>query len=300
MFAFSVTPAAPSEFMAALQLLLGEHCEPQRGHDALTSGDLDPARVFVARDAAGRLCGAALVQAMPGALGVAWPPRGESPAIEDALTAAACTWLRNQGVKVCQAFAASAEVADLAPLKRHGFRHITQLVFMRGGVDQNWKRPEQDLRPLSYHPDRRDRFLAVLLATHEGTRDCPELNGNRTPEELVAGFGSPHRTADWNCFVDSSGEMVGVALLEASPGDVLGITYLGVVPSARGRGIGGQIVWHVLREASRDNFAVVELSVDARNEPALRLYDRHGFTETDRREVWLAHFPGERRGVSPT
>ena len=34
-------------------------------------------------------------------------------------------------------------------------------------------------------------FRSALLATHEGTRDCPELNGGRTPDELLAGFGDP-------------------------------------------------------------------------------------------------------------
>jgi mycothiol synthase len=35
---------------------------------------------------------------------------------------------------------------------------------------------------------------------------------------------------------------------------------------------------------------LLTVSVDARNEPAMKLYARHGFTEYDRREVWLACF----------
>src|SRR6476659_7072412 len=96
---FCVSPAAPHELMPALRLLLGDRADPhgdrraERCRDALTSDELEPVGVFVARDAPGRIRGAAMVQAMPGALGVAWPPRAESREIEDALTAAACDWL---------------------------------------------------------------------------------------------------------------------------------------------------------------------------------------------------------------
>ena len=35
----------------------------------------------------------------------------------------------------------------------------------------------------------------------------------------------------------------------------------------------------------------VTLSVDARNDPALRLYHRHGFRMLDRKDVYLALWP---------
>src|SRR5688500_3095543 len=106
---FEVSRAAPHELLPACRLLFAEgraeHSRDRILSAAHTSG------VFVARDANGRLHAAALVQALPGALGVAWPPRGDSRAAVDAATAAACEWLRGRGVKVCQAFAAASEVA---------------------------------------------------------------------------------------------------------------------------------------------------------------------------------------------
>jgi len=291
----SVSVAAPHELMPALRLLFGDRSDrdrrAERCRDALTSGDHDPAGVFVARDASGRLCGAAMVQAMPGALGVAWPPRGESPEIEDALAATACDWVRAGGVKVCQVFTSGDETADMAPLERAGFRHVTQLVVMRRVVGSAARRdPRPPITFVSESPPFRDEFRNALLATHEGTLDCPELNGSRTPEELLAGFAQPG--AQYAAFDPAASEApIGVVMLTCGeePGTVE-LAYLGVVPAARGRGHGGSLLAFVLAEAGRLRAAVLTLSVDARNEPALRLYRRHGFAETDRREVWLADF----------
>src|SRR5690349_16226883 len=108
---FTVSPAAAHELLPACRLLFtegrAEHSRDRILSDAHTSG------LFVARDASGRLRAAALVQALPGALGVAWPPRGDSVEAIDAATTAACEWLRSRGVKVCQAFAETGEVADM-------------------------------------------------------------------------------------------------------------------------------------------------------------------------------------------
>jgi ribosomal protein S18 acetylase RimI-like enzyme len=42
--------------------------------------------------------------------------------------------------------------------------------------------------------------------------------------------------------------------------------------------------------AAQEGAKVLGLSVDARNEPAIRLYSRSGFIETGRREVYLRHW----------
>lgn len=279
--------------MPALRVLFGPH-DPERERRAercraaLSSGGHDPGGLSVTRDAAGKVCGAVLAQAMPGALGVVWPPHADTPAEENALARAACDWLRGRGVKVCQAFATAADVPDMGPLERNGFRHVTQLVFMRRELD-----PPPDVRGEwvegQFYRDRvRDLFAEVLLATHAGTLDCPELNGGRTDAELAAGFELPDRMSMRYFLAELDGRPAGVVFTEpAADRTSLDLTYLGVVPSARGRGYGGRLLRWVLCDASR-SFPAVTLSVDARNEPALRLYRRHGFAETDRREVWLA------------
>jgi ribosomal protein S18 acetylase RimI-like enzyme len=292
----SVSLAAPHELMPALRVLFGHLPDPEgergakRCHDALTAS-ADPTGVFVARDDAGRVRGAMLAQALPGALGVAWPPRAPTPDAEDALVRTACEWLAARGVKVCQAFASADELPAAAPLARNGFARVTQLVSMRRELDpeKDGARPEDRLDGAHYLPGLRGLFAAAYLTTHAGTLDCPELDSGRTATEQLAGAELPDGPSPWHFLAQRDGATVGLS--QAAPrGDVLELLYLGVVPSARGRGLGGRLLRRLLADAA-PAFAAVELSVDARNEPALRLYHRHGFAETGRREVFLA-YPG--------
>jgi ribosomal protein S18 acetylase RimI-like enzyme len=52
---------------------------------------------------------------------------------------------------------------------------------------------------------------------------------------------------------------------------------IAVVPNARGRGIGEELLRALLEQARADGFAAVSLSVDPENRRALELYERLGF-----------------------
>ena len=77
----------------------------------------------------------------------------------------------------------------------------------------------------------------VLLATHEDTLDCPELNASRTPEEIVAAFRPTvlENRSWWSAY--ESGQQVGVVLFEGGTDNAVELSYLGLIPSARGRGL---------------------------------------------------------------
>lgn len=51
---------------------------------------------------------------------------------------------------------------------------------------------------------------------------------------------------------------------------------IAVVPSRRGRGYGDELLTALLAQAAQDSFTTVSLSVEPDN-PALTLYERHGF-----------------------
>jgi ribosomal protein S18 acetylase RimI-like enzyme len=53
---------------------------------------------------------------------------------------------------------------------------------------------------------------------------------------------------------------------------------IAVVPSRRGRGLGKDLLERLLGQAREDGFAAVSLSVE-RDNPALHLYEREGFTK---------------------
>lgn len=96
--------------------------------------------------------------------------------------------------------------------------------------------------------------------------------------------------------VDDGGERVGVANLGVR-GDAAWIGGIGVVPAARRRGLGRQLMESMLAEAP----GVVTLEVLVQNEPAIALYESLGFERTRLLEVWSLAEPPlvEARTVPP-
>jgi ribosomal protein S18 acetylase RimI-like enzyme len=288
---FDVSPAAAHELLPACRVLFAD-ARAERCRERVLA-EADSSGLLVARGPDGRLRAATLVQRLPGAVGVIVPPRGDSADARDAVAAAGCAWLRARGVKVGQAFAAADEAAHALPLEGHGFRHVTQLVFLERAAGGPLDPPVPLLRCSSWPEETAPEHRELLLATHEGTADCPELNAPRTADEIVAGF-QPNNAANrmWWTARDESGAAVGVLLVVGGEGDVLEISYLGLVPAARGRGLASALMRFADRVATAGGFRTLSVTVDARNAPAMALYSRAGFVECDRHEVWLASWPG--------
>jgi ribosomal protein S18 acetylase RimI-like enzyme len=112
----------------------------------------------------------------------------------------------------------------------------------------------------------------------------------RTVEEILDGHRSQgrHDPRRWWLATDA-GQAVGVALVSLTPeSGEWDVMYVGVVPAARRRGFGREMMLKVLLEAAADGVPGVTLSVDGRNDPAWHLYRALGFEPFDRREVFLA------------
>lgn len=278
---FSIGSCAPHELLPALRLLLPVETR-------LPDLQFDSSGLFVVRNASGAIRGAIMGQSMPGALGLVWAPRAEFDELADKLVVTACDWFRRRGVKVCQAFSTTDEMHLMAPLARHNFRKTTQLVTLRcaiGGETISNSLTFESISPPFTAPCR-----AMFLSTHEGTLDCPELNLGRAPEELLAEFIEMGPDTTW--YVARRDELpMGVAILTTCVAESEAeLAYLGIAPGLRGRGLGRELLEFARAEAARLGASSLAVSVDERNWPALKLYRRNGFYETNRREVWLAHF----------
>ena len=66
------------------------------------------------------------------------------------------------------------------------------------------------------------------------------------------------------------------------------VQTLAVAPAAQGAGLGGRLLRALLQEADRRGQRTVSLEVRADNEPAQRLYARHGFSRTGLRRGYYA------------
>lgn len=78
-----------------------------------------------------------------------------------------------------------------------------------------------------------------------------------------------------------------VLLAEMPDRDAWEVAYLGLTPDARGRGLGLAALEHA-RSLAAPHVRCLELAVDRRNAPAVRLYRAAGFRRFDRRSVHLA------------
>jgi ribosomal protein S18 acetylase RimI-like enzyme len=103
--------------------------------------------------------------------------------------------------------------------------------------------------------------------------------------KYLAGWGRP---GDFGVIaIDEQGRPLGAAWARLFPADHPGYGFIaedvpelsiGVSDAARGQGVGGALIDGLLAAAREAGFARVSLSVD-RNNPALRLYQRHGFRD---------------------
>jgi ribosomal protein S18 acetylase RimI-like enzyme len=309
--AVTVGPARPRELSEAFQLLFrpyGEEESARRTANALRlvrQGELDPAGVMVARTALG-LIGAMVSMKVAGAGGLVWPPQavGEDPkTVEDLLVRQTIAWLRQTGARLAQSLLPTEEAGWAQPLGRNGFKHVTRLWYMRHQLGSSMRSESSD-QGLVYVPfSRCDRslFEATLLRTYEQTLDCPEVSGVRTIDEIIAGHQAQgkHDPDRWWLALEEGRPVAVLLLTEAGDWPGWDLSYVGVVPEARGRGIGRALTRKAIVATAGAGENQLTLSVDVRNEPAGQLYRSLGFEVYDQREVYLcildrSHSPSDR------
>ena len=201
-------------------------------------------------------------------------------------------WLHERGAKLGQCLLTPDELPLAAPLLRNGFAHVTALWYMQHDLAAApGSPPRTRLRYLPYSQlADPGPFHQTLLRTYQGTQDCPEITGVRTIEEIIVGHRAQgkHDPGRWLLAL-AAGRPVGVLLLcEMPEWAAWDVAYVGVVPEARGRGHGRELMHRAVAEARGDGVARLTLSVDVRNRRAWRLYRALGFEAHDRREVFLA------------
>jgi ribosomal protein S18 acetylase RimI-like enzyme len=310
---WTIDRAGEPEWPAVLELSLqhlGAAERPARVLNALTllsAGQLDADGVFAAH-AQGGVVGAQLCVLLPGSSGLVWLP-ATTPAyagtdLAAQLVEAAVTSLQRRGAKFAQALAEPSAAPRAEPLLRAGFRRVTQLLYLEHDLDSLPAEASVPGLRLENFSARPELFTRTLLHSYEGTRDCPELAGTRSIEEIIQGHKAQgkFRPENWRlALIDE--QPAGVLLLSMLP-DVSAwdLSYLGVVPEHRRRGLGRALTVHALHAAEKGGALQFFVAVDSRNTPALALYEALGFRQVGERDVYLRFFDagGERSSASPT
>jgi GNAT superfamily N-acetyltransferase len=161
------------------------------------------------------------------------------------------------------------------------------LLFLAADV-RSASSPPSDLEFEPYRESQHDRLAALVARTYENSLDLPILDDLRTPEEVLEGYrhNGVFRPEAWR-FVRRAGEDIGCLLLTEHTHQQWELIYMGLVPHARGGGLGRAITSFAQTLVRGFGGSQLLLAVDAANAPALAAYGRTGFLPWRRCSVFL-------------
>jgi mycothiol synthase len=284
--------------MEALSLVLCDIAPSQRQDIAQELCDQEPAATHAehglfAALRGERLCGAVWGQPQPGNTAVLWPPQltpAEQEQTAHPLAEAAVCWLDSAAIGMSQVLLPGRTVPGVGVLESVGFRHLADLLYLSCEADRfPTQVARHDLEFVAYESSHHVRLAKLIEQTYLDTLDCPDLNGARHMDDVIAGYQATgmFRPENW-LIVRSGAQDVGVLLLAEHPSARhWELVYMGLVPAARGYGWGRQITQHAQELARRANVERIVLAVDAANVPALAMYRAAGFEMWDRRTVYV-------------
>jgi ribosomal protein S18 acetylase RimI-like enzyme len=191
-----------------------------------------------------------------------------------------CKHFASRDVQLAQMLLDPADDVTIMTYKRCGFRHMAELYYLNRTVRRAQPPPPlpANFQTHHYSAQMHGAFAKAILASYEKSLDCPPLNGLRGVEDIITG----HKAAgefdpeDW-FVVTLRNEPVAVLLLSRTISvDGMELVYLGVAPGVRGHGLGEHLMRLAESRVSQRKLTRLTLAVDSLNEPALKLYYRHG------------------------
>jgi mycothiol synthase len=166
----------------------------------------------------------------------------------------------------------------------HAFTQVAELIYLQANAHRAARVPKLDdeLNWQTYSPQTHALFASAIRQSYHQSLDCPALSGKREMEDVILGHKATGEFDPNLWFVlCRNDEPLGVLLLSCIPRtDVVELVYLGLTPAARGHGLGDVLMRQAMGIVLRENRRRLNLAVDSTNEPALRLYYRHGMQRT--------------------
>jgi ribosomal protein S18 acetylase RimI-like enzyme len=294
----TIRPTPPERQIAALTLLFANLSPAERAAQmalslaAVQSRGVSTDGLLIA-ERSGQMVGAVWATLLGGKSALVWPPQiaaGEVESTASDLLRAADDWMRTRDTTLATAYLADADSLEGRRLTANEYECAATIAYLLSELgDFPDHPPAARLEFVRF--DERDwpRLTAIVDATYSGTRDCPRLNGMRSTRDVLDGYrtSAAYSPEHWLIVRDQLQDVGCLLLADHARDNHFELVYMGVVPAARGRGLGTDITrqaqW-LTRCAGRANLA---LAVDAENSPALCGYAACGFREWDRRRVFL-------------
>ena len=243
-------------------------------------------------DRKGRIALSVLAVPSPGRTAMIFATRPgsgrEAPAVAGLLDHA-CRHLREWDVDLCQSLLEPGAGLEREAFLAAEFFELAELRYLERPLSKRqapgpptWP---AGVRTETYHEGLYDDLVVALEHSYEQTLDCPGLYGLRHTADIIAGHKATGELDPqlWTLLrVDEA--PAGAVLLNPFPAHkTVELVYLGLAPSARGRGLGGRLLQHGLHQLAGRRERSLTLAVDHRNAPALALYESEGFRPVVRR-----------------
>ncbi len=294
---FSVRRAEVNERDWALRLALHELDRDQQASlvDSLlpiAAQGIDPLATLTVGCCGRRVESAAWVQPMIGKSGALWIGTARNDDNPQLMKQTAELALRTSAafdLEIVQVLADPVDSQRPELLRSLGMTELAQLHYFEWHVE--WQLPEASTLPLEFvgrAEDRRDLLCDLVADSYAETRDCPALSGLRSIRAtiegyLAAGDYDPNLWFTVNCEGEPAALLLLTPYLELRQWE---LTYLGVVPRWRGKGIGRALVARAQQLAREALIDRIVLAADAANEPATQLYKKQGFRHWADRVAW--------------
>lgn len=220
------------------------------------------------------------------------PRSGEDAQGLSELIDAACAGLAEWDLDLAQVLLEPHEAEMARAYRLGGFEVLARLSYLERPLRTRAGRTLHaiewpngvEVRP--YDPETmHDDMVRVLDQSYDGTLDCPGLRGKRRTEDILAGHQGTGAfdPALWTMLF-RDGEPAGGLLLNPAPASKsVELVYIGLGPSARGKGLGRRLLRHGLNLLRDRSERTLTLAVDDQNEPAVALYRSEGFRTVLRR-----------------
>jgi len=203
-----------------------------------------------------------------------------------------CQWALREGASMIQVLTETEDTNRNDLCQRSGFRRLTDLIYLLRPDDPTpvlRPRLPEGMRWQSYAPEHQDLFMQAIGETYEDSQDCPELSDLRDMEDVIASHQEAgHFQWDlWKVLLQNDQPLGVLILSPLRSQDAMELTYMGLSPSARGKGLGKLLLRETFYQANRCGNLPLTLALDCRNTAAYRLYVGAGFQAVLRRRVFI-------------
>jgi ribosomal protein S18 acetylase RimI-like enzyme len=301
---FEIIPAGSTNRRAALMLLY-RHLPPGERERQLaqTLAAVDRGEILLddllVAQVGGKPIGAVLAVQRAGGAAFLWPPaagpRGVPASAIESLLRAITIRLDDAGVLFTQCLLEPDDRAGRDVLTAAGFPCWTDMLLMSRRVDGTpGDAATITLDSVSYNASNHAAFVQTIERTYVGTLDCPALAGLRRGDDALAGHRGtgPFDPALWRLFRFENADVALLLANDQPDRSAREIAYLGVVPEARGRGFGREILRAEISAAQLAGRAFIEVAADANNRYALEVYRSLGFSVQRQLAVHVRLRPG--------